>query len=97
MEERAFWKNRFLSLCLTLIFAVPLLAPLASADCMTTCDSVSGFSDCDDYDSTVYPGAAELCNGLDNDCDGDGCAVTKDISNESVLMNDTFTPAFIWM
>ena len=51
MEERAFWKNRFLSLCLTLIFAVPLLAPLASADGMTTCDSVSGFSDCDDYDS----------------------------------------------
>ena len=51
MEERAFWKNRFLSLCLTLIFAVPLLAPLASADGMTTCDGVSGFSDCDDYDS----------------------------------------------
>jgi hypothetical protein len=51
MEERAFWKSRFLSLCLTLIFAVPLLAPLASADGMTTCDGVSGFSDCDDYDS----------------------------------------------
>ena len=51
MEERAFWKNRFLSLCLALIFAVPLLAPLASADGMETCDSVSGFSDCDDYDS----------------------------------------------
>ena len=51
MEERAVWRNRFLTLCLTLLFATPLLAPLASADGMTTCDSVAGFSDCDDYDS----------------------------------------------
>jgi hypothetical protein len=29
-----------------------------------------GFDDCDDFDTTVLPGAAELCDGLDNDCDG---------------------------
>jgi|GEM_PF-3507049 len=26
--------------------------------------------DCDDADATTYPGAAELCDGVDNNCDG---------------------------
>ncbi len=38
------------------------------------CDQPSGTAaddgDCDDSDSTVYPGADEWCDGFDNDCDG---------------------------
>ena len=33
-------------------------------------DGVPAEEDCDDDDATTYPGAAELCDGKDNSCDG---------------------------
>ncbi len=40
----------------------------------TACDQPSGYvadaTDCDDLDASANPGADELCDGVDNDCDG---------------------------
>jgi hypothetical protein len=33
-------------------------------------DGFCGNADCDDNDPSIYPGAIEICDGLDNDCDG---------------------------
>ncbi len=38
--------------------------------CALTSDLVEDDSDCDDSEATAYPGAPELCDDLDNDCDG---------------------------
>jgi hypothetical protein len=41
---------------------------------MNSCGGVAGFStqggDCDDGDASIFPGAPELCDGVNNDCDG---------------------------
>jgi Domain of unknown function (DUF4082)/Putative metal-binding motif len=39
-------------------------------------DGFAAPADCNDHDATVHPGAPELCNGVDDDCDGviDGAA-----------------------
>jgi len=40
------------------------------SDCAAPSGYVSDDSDCDDLDATVYPGAPETCNDVDDDCDG---------------------------
>ncbi len=46
-----------------------------ASDSVTACSAPTGYvadaSDCDDDDGTINPAASEVCNGIDDDCDGD--------------------------
>ena len=39
--------------------------------CTQPSDHVANSDDCDDLDAAIYPGVEEVCDGADNDCDGD--------------------------
>src|SRR3989344_90694 len=47
-------------------------------------EECEGPADCDDNDNKIYPGAEEICDGEDNDCDGQ--------TDEYVLANNNGNP-----
>ena len=49
----------------------------AATACAATSGQVADSSDCDDTSAAINPGATELCNGVDDDCDGDTDPVTS--------------------
>ena len=55
--------------------------PIVDADGDGRGSDACGGTDCDDADPTVYPGAAELCDGISNDCDA--------LVDEGCVANDT--------
>ena len=68
-------------------------------ECSAPAGTVSDSSDCDDDDVAVFPGAVELCNGIDSDCngltdddcktddDGDGYSALEDCNDNNAAIN----------
>ncbi len=50
---------------------VQVTAVLCDQDRDSVPGIVCGGDDCDDQDDSVFPGAQEVCNGLDDDCNGE--------------------------
>jgi hypothetical protein len=64
----------------------------------SSCELTSGWaesdSDCDDLDAEVHPDAAEVCNGLDDDCDGSMDDDDADVSGTSTWYTDNDADGF---
>ncbi|MEZ4957934.1 MAG: MopE-related protein [Saprospiraceae bacterium] len=60
---------------------------------ITDCAQPTGFIlnplvgvDCDDYEAAINPGALEICDGLDNDCDGNLLPEEMDADNDGYMI-----------
>jgi len=54
----------------SILCAAPLNCLDADGDGFSPVGSVCGDVDCDDTKTNVFPGATEICDDIDNDCDG---------------------------
>ena len=73
--------------------------PYIASDCILPQGFVLNSDDCNDASITVFPGAAENCNAIDDDCDGqtdENCIpinlVSSNITSNSVQLDWSFAP-----
>ncbi|MBN2798197.1 MAG: endonuclease [Deltaproteobacteria bacterium] len=45
-------------------------------------DGVDACTDCDDHDAAIFPGAPEICDGADSDCDGSPATGEGDVDGD---------------
>ena len=67
---------------------------VTSTVCFVPSGYVSITGDCDDSNVAIYTGAAEVCDGLDNDCDGATDDADSDVIGQTTYYEDGDTDGF---
>ena len=62
----------------------------------TACAFAPG-DDCNDNDATVHPGAEEVCNGIDDDCDGADEMASQPLGGTTLTVGEGFSPKAVWV
>ena len=69
--------------------------------CYAASELSTTVGDCNDTDGAIYPGAAEICNGIDDDCDGEidegapgGLVWTGNVLMDSQADVDAWQPCY---
>jgi MYXO-CTERM domain-containing protein len=62
--------------------------------CQQPAQTTTDASDCDDGNGAVHPGATEICNGIDDDCDGATDDADPDITGQSTWFADDDTDGY---
>ncbi len=70
--------------CSTDSVCVACLAGDVDGDGYSTAGGTCGPVDCDDTDARVHPGATEICDGKDNNCDGNLWSLDRDVDGDGV-------------
>jgi hypothetical protein len=65
-------------------------ASVSLMDCAAPSGYVTDNTDCDDTELNNYPGNTEVCDGIDNNCDGtidEGCGPAPDCDGDYIVIN----------